>query len=525
MGSTLRAVIAYALLGALALGIGYFLTSPLELSSFAGMLLVAFLLVFPLLMRWHHVLLVATWNAAFIIWFLPGQPSFWMIGVLLSIFFTASYHLLSPGQVVPQAPSVTKALVALALVVVITAAIRGGVGLRSLGSNTYGGKHYFHILFAIAGYFALASTPIPPHRARFYAGLFILVGATAIVSQVIFYLGSGFYFLYAFFPTNLVNVDALQVYAGPDMLRIVGLAPAGTALCFFMLMRYGIKGMVDLSHPWRLLFFLGALTAGLYSGFRSVLLLVGLTVLVQFYLEKLFASRLFLVCLAIMALSASLLIPFASKLPLTIQRTLTLLPLDLDLGVRMNAEASTEWRLEMWKRLLPELPKYALLGKGYGFSADEMYLTRQSVHRGGAQGFDLDLYVGDYHNGPLSLYIPFGLPGVAAFSWLVWVALRALYRNYRYGPPELRTTNTFLLSLATAKLLFFCFAFGAISQDLQQFAGIVGMSVALNHGVCSAEGNAESAEQLNCPSSTAEEPAEVLENIGRPGWRDQAETC
>ena len=37
---------------------------------------------------------------------------------------------------------------------------------------------------------------------------------------------------------------------------------------------------------------------------------------------------------------------------------------------RLDAEGSTEWRLDMWKALLPEVPQYLLLGKGFAFSAE-----------------------------------------------------------------------------------------------------------------------------------------------------------
>jgi len=87
---------------------------------------------------------------------------------------------------------------------------------------------------------------------------------------------------------------------------------------------------------------------------------------------------------------------------------------------------------------------------------------------------------GDYHNGPLSVLIPFGIWGLAAFVWLMVAGARFLYTNFREGAPELRQINAFLLALFLARILFFCFVFGTLHGDLYHFAGILGLSVALN---------------------------------------------
>ena len=75
---------AYGLVALTALAVGYFLTSPLELTSFAGLLAVGSVLFLPLLLRWHHLLLVTSWNCAVVVFFLPGQPDLWMLMTLIN---------------------------------------------------------------------------------------------------------------------------------------------------------------------------------------------------------------------------------------------------------------------------------------------------------------------------------------------------------------------------------------------------------------------------------------------------------
>jgi len=96
---------------------------------------------------------------------------------------------------------------------------------------------------------------------------------------------------------------------------------------------------------------------------------------------------------------------------------------------------------------------------------------------GSAQGAAV---AGDYHNGPLSLLIPFGIYGLVAFVWLAIAGVLYLYKNHKFSDPELRTINAFLFACFTARVVFFFTVFGAISSDLYVFTGILGLSVALN---------------------------------------------
>jgi hypothetical protein len=91
--------------------------------------------------------------------------------------------------------------------------------------------------------------------------------------------------------------------------------------------------------------------------------------------------------------------------------------------------------------------------------------------------------VGDFHNGPLSVLVPFGLWGAIAWLWFLAAALRVLYFNYKYGDPALRHLNTFFFAVFLMRTLFFFVVFGGIESDMLIFAGLLGLSVSLNGGV------------------------------------------
>jgi hypothetical protein len=470
---------------------GYLLASPTDVDTvaFVGMLLLV--LAIPLFLRWHHPMLVFSWNAALIVFFLPGAPYLWMLLGVTSFTISVLNRILDKELKLLQAPSVTWTLVCLGLVVLGTAKLTGGWGLQSLGGSNYGGKKYFFIWFAIIAYFALSWQRIPPAKAAVQTGLYLLSGVTTMFSNLVYLAGPAAWVFYAIFPVDWALNQAYEDFVGSPLAakfsRLGGLGVAGQAGYAFMLMRYGVRGVLDWTKPWRLAVLMLIAGLSLLGGFRSVLIFYLLLFAVQFSAEGLFRSRLFPLLIVAGLLVMGCLIPFVQKLPLSVQRSLSILPLPVSSVARADARGSTEWRLRMWEVLTPEIDKYFWLGKGFGLSPTDQYLATESLRRGLTRDYEMMILSGDYHNGPLSILIPFGIWGVLAFLAFLVASLRLLYRNFRYGDPALRGINTFLLSFFVTKLTMFLAVFGAIHLDLAVFAGAVGMSVSLNGGMAAVQ--------------------------------------
>jgi hypothetical protein len=213
-------------------------------------------------------------------------------------------------------------------------------------------------------------------------------------------------------------------------------------------------------------------------------ILVGLVLILVFCFEGLIRSRLMPIMVLGLLLAGGLTVGFSDKLPGPFQRCLTILPLKLNPDVRLNAEASTNWRLQIWESLLPQIPRYLLLGKGLGIDSNDLnsYQDLGNDQVGGEVGGGFTV-AGDYHNGPLSLIIPFGIWGCIAFLWFLVAGLKVMWANYKYGDPDLRRINVFLLSYFIAKIVVFFFVFGGFYLDMFGFAGVVGLAVSLNGGV------------------------------------------
>jgi hypothetical protein len=480
-----RILIAYAIAIPLALILGYLVATP-DTASVAALALVLFCLALPVVIQWHHAVLIAAWNSAFMLGFIPGQPLIWLFLAALTFGMAAVNHVAGLKTFL-RAPELTKPLLFLVVVVVVTAKLRGGLGMQILGSGSYGGRKYIYLAGAILGYFALTAERIPIGKSQQTVKWFFLSCTTFALSNLIYFLGPTFYVLYYFVSADYA-MDQAKSDWGLNVERFTGLGPFAIGLLSFVLARWGIRGAFEWNKPWRLFLLIAAITAGLFSGFRSGVAFLGVFFVVQFFVEGLWKTAFLPIFCLLAALCLTPMLLYANKMPDAVQRGLSIflvvLPLDIDPYVRAEAVNSTTWRYEMWREVVPEIPTYLLLGKGYAIDPVDLYLTEEASQAGLINNYETAVLSGNYHNGPLSVLLPFGMFGAIAFLWLLGAGVKVLYCNQRYGDARLRRVNMAFLSFFLAQCICFFFVFGAISSQLSIFLGILGLSVSLNGGVC-----------------------------------------
>ena len=477
----LRSLIIYAVIVPLAVFIGYLLSDPLDRSSFTYYGILALILIFPILLRWHHPLLIFSWNSGMCLLFLPGTPHLWLAMTAASLGITLLQRALGGVKQLVSVPQVTWSLLFMIGVVVLTARLTG-MGLHAFGSEISGGRRYIYFLGAILSYFALSSRRIPPERAGLCVALFILPGMLGIIGDFYPVIPGPLHFIYLFFHASSVLLveDPME-----SKMRLAGAITMAVTVFSYMLARYGVRG-IFLSHkPWRWMILLLAIGGGLFGGFRSGILFIALVFILQFFIEGLHRTKLLIIFAFVGVLGAAALFPLAPHLPHTVQRALAFLPLKIDPVVRQNAEESANWRFDMWKALLPQIPQYLLLGKGYAWSRMDLNLLTGSdaaVKTSFAE-YQPSALSGSYHSGPFSVVMTFGIWGVITVVWFWIAAIWVLYCNYRYGDPALRTVNTFLLVVFVARIIGFTLIAGDIGSDMLAFSGYLGLNVSLNGGV------------------------------------------
>jgi hypothetical protein len=379
-----------------------------------------------------------------------------------------------------SSPHITAPLVFLMVVVLVTARMTGGIGLHSLGNEVSGGRNYVLLLMAILGYFALTAKRIPPNRAIFYITIFYLSGCTSLISDLAPFVPSAFYSIFLFFPVSGYDLDT--AFGAERHLRFAGLGGMGQAGFFCMLAVYGVRGIFLERKPWRLMVSIFFGIVMLFGGFRSMLILCGFIFVTQFYLERMQRTRLLPIFIFGGIILITLLVPFARKLPFTFQRSLAFLPLPISSDARRDAEATKDWRLQIWKDTLPDVPKYLLLGKGYALTATDLQFASSRNFRYLSDAEEVGI-VGNYHSGPLSVVIPFGAWGIIGLLWFWGASLWALHKNYRNSDPKLKVVNAFLFAVFISKIILFIVVFGGFYGDMPGFAAIIGLSISLNGGV------------------------------------------
>jgi hypothetical protein len=477
----LRIPIIYAVAVPLALVLGYLVTSDNPYSAaLVGFIL--FVLVLPLFFKWHHALVIIFWNSAFNAFFLPGQPDFWLLFSAFSFGISFLNYIMFQKEFL-RVPEMTRPLLFMAAVVLGTAWYRGGIGIKVLGGVANGGKNYVYILGAIMGYYALTAKQIPILKSGRMTSLFFLSGTTYILSNLAYAVGPSLFFLYYLVSPGFASGQVASDFGLTSIDRILGLAPACTGIWCFLLAHYGVRGLFDWSKPWRLVFFCVTLGASFFAGFRSILMMLFLIFAFQFYFEGLLRTYLLPVIIALVILGFGPILLFSDRMPLVVQRAISFLPVNVDSAVREDAKGSTDWRVEMWAVVWKDVPKYLLIGKGYAIDPTDMFLTAEAVRMGLISDYEEALLAGDYHSGPLSILVPFGIMGTLGFIWILGAGGWVLYSNFRYGNTKLRRINSVFLSYFLTYSLSFFFIFGAFQSQLFIFLGLVGLNVSLNGGV------------------------------------------
>jgi len=501
-----RALIIYGLCLPLAIYLGYLLALPLDRISLIIITTVLLLPLLPVLLKWHHFLLIASWNMSVVLFFIPGSPNLWIVMSCVSLLLSVIQHILVRNMKFVTVPSVILPLVFMAMVVLITAKLTGGIGLQLFGGEAVGGKRYIVLLGAIVGYFAMTSHKIQPKKALLYVAVYFLGTFTSLVGSFAPWIPPSLHYILVLFPVE--NLQATMEGAAnysKMYLRLGGLIISSSGALYFLLARHGIRGITNISEPWRflpiqitgessklsinqpwrLLSFFAIIWIGMMGGYRSIPITFALLFLLQFHMEGLMRTRLTPILILFAILAAMIIFPFSDKMPYTIQRSLSTLPLKIDPMVKMDAESSSEWRREIWREVIPTIPQYLIVGKGYSMDARELEKIAELENFTGkaAESAQESTLASDFHNGPLSLIIPLGIFGVIAFLWFLTAGFRLLLNNYRYGDHELRQINTLLLCLFITKTIFFFLIFGSFHTELCVFTGIAGLSVSLNGGM------------------------------------------
>jgi O-antigen ligase len=270
------------------------------------------------------------------------------------------------------------------------------------------------------------------------------------------------------------------------LMRIKGFAYVGMGLILWLLAKEGIRGVLRNMNLWRILVIGSGTACVLISGYRSCVLEIVGTVVVLFLLEGLHRTRMLLISLLVGLFAFTALYLSAPHLPYAFQRSISFLPgISVTRDARMEAESTVGWRWELWMEFAQDVPEYFWLGKGLTIRSEDMdWVPIMARYRENIQPWYASYLTGEHHNGLLSVLLSFGIFGLLCFLWFAGAVFWVLRQNMKYGDAEIVCINRLLFAFYIAYLLMFCTYFGTLYWQLRDITGIVGISVAINHGVC-----------------------------------------
>lgn len=202
----------------------------------------------------------------------------------------------------------------------------------------------------------------------------------------------------------------------------------------------------------------------LFSGFRSF---IAQLLLLFFTISLIYKRWFFCILVPIFGMLLLLLLSSSGMLhsfPYGIQRTLSALPfLDVSMQARVNAEASMNWRFEMWEWALDD-HEHFIQDKvfGDGFSRD-ISIVKANIYE---EAYNLSqdqssfAWNGLWHSGPISTIQTLGYVGLSLYLILsvigmtyAWIVSR-IYRNHKYKLGILYVSTVYFIKPLTFLLIF-----------------------------------------------------------------------
>ncbi|MFO1523985.1 MAG: O-antigen ligase family protein [Kiritimatiellia bacterium] len=370
-------------------------------------------------------------------------------------------------------------------IIMTTMAVRG-TGIRQLGSSLWGGKDYIYLLGML--FFLIAIPPsVRLSRKQWIAVPIImaLLPIAPLLADLLFInTGGKLYFLfYLFKPGSGVAETTTMLLDNETGWRI----QASSRLDILMVLLLALPWAGRQLHGKIVCFcvFLSALAVSSLGGFRGGLLsILGVTIIYAW----LRAPQRRVTILAAMVSGFLGLVSVAyllgPHLPSPVQRVLTIVPFSrVDPIVRIDADRSSSWRVEMWRDILQtEVRPHLVVGRGFSFDPNKLTprFGRDIDQWASLQNFIIS---GNFHNGPLSALVLFGIPGLLTLLVLMFSSIAKHLRIHKmeWHDPVLQHIHFIFLCYFIYSTLAFLLIYGDLAPWMSNYLSILCLMEILGH--------------------------------------------
>ncbi len=366
----------FSLIALAAIASGYFLAANVWLMAF-GFTGFLWLLLLPYHSILSVYLSVATFSSALIVPLFPGRPYMWEFAALLGwsgLIITISMRKYAPNfnRETRENRWLFVGLIAYVAVLVITMFYRG-VGLRILGSDQMGGRFYFQQLTcAIFPWLFIMSRLDEKLLLRLYI-LQCLFTVTYLISDFVLSVApEGMFFLLQFFELSGDAVNFEMQASRFGIRRFQSLYIVSSGLFCLTLIMFSLRDFFSRKALLLIPALIGILGLGLLSGHRYLAIIVVGVFVFCAYAQRFFAMHNVFAGGATLVLVLFCLYGFADRMPLAVQRALSVLPaLSIDKQAKQDGDATFETRRMLRKIGMDLIPQYFWTGRGFGLSTTD----------------------------------------------------------------------------------------------------------------------------------------------------------
>lgn len=303
-------------------------------------------------------------------------------------------------------------------------------GMRFLGSTVWGGRNYVNVYVGLLAFFILQSVPVRgrvwdklPYLALLVTSFDLLVGIITMVFPSLIFK------IYPFY-SAVSTAGVVEALTGHEDLtgRIVNFGNFGFVLAAIVLAQVSLPRLFSVQNLSRIGALILASLSAIFSGFRTSVVNLSLTVFMAGVRDLRFRVLLLLPLVVAGLLGLSAINSSVIRLPKQAQRAIIFVPGDWDADMKRDAANSNDFRRRVWTIWMREyFPKCPLLGRGFGFRSE---WNGPSVFDPKGVGVDLQqaVEVGNIHNGFLASLDAVGIIGTIFF--LVW-NVRLLFQTFR----------------------------------------------------------------------------------------------
>jgi hypothetical protein len=277
------------------------------------------------------------------------------------------------------------------------------VGLAAFGSATIGGRFYVQLILAFMAFFIIASREITEKDCKWII-IFILLGSSINATYSI-----GSYLLFG--PGDEIlnpGADTGGFYTWHQSLSVPALA-----IVFLMFAWKKPSELFRLRGFFLLVVYTVCLCLSLYSGKRMGLVAVFLAPLFGAILYKQY-RYLFLGGIVAMALSATIIFGHGDifRLPLQMQRALSIIPADWDREIKGMELGSDPFRESLRRFAMENIEKHPIIGRGFAIEYSEIIGQLMATrYVGGGDSQAAPYAIGRaWHNTWLGYAADFGIP-------------------------------------------------------------------------------------------------------------------